>query len=364
MTLKNSTDLLIHGLKRGVGWLLQSLLVIAILLAGAWVSMALWFQLPASRWLIITVIIGWWGLSSALLIGWFARRIHKTVAYGSAGCYMLCWIVLLCWWQTIQPQQNKHWAADVDRQVQVEQTGHLVTLHNVRNFDWRSETDFTPHWETRQYDLRKLSSLDVITSYWMGPKIAHVLLSFGFDDGQYLTFSIETRRENNEVFSTFGGFFRKFELSLIAADERDIIYTRTNIRKEQVYLYRMQVSKATIRSLFNNYLQEARELDRQPRFYNTLTSNCTTIVFDMARLIDPGLPLDYRIVLSGYLPQYIYEQHGLDQHVPFRMLQQQAYINPLALQYAQSAHQQFSAAGSSAFSRAIRRNLAAQPLDR
>ncbi len=361
MNRQNGNYALAPPLKRGLSFVLQALLVFAVLCSGVWASMALWFQLSASVWLSITIIAGWWLLSIAVLTGWFTRHSSTHRAFGFAGVYAVCWLILLGWWHTIQPQQNKPWAPDVARQLQVEQAGNLVTLHHVRNFDWRSTTDFTPRWETRQYDLNKLSSLDVITSYWMGPKIAHVLLSFGFSDGQYVTFSIETRREQHEAFSTFGGFFRKFELSLIAADERDIIYTRTNIRREQVYLYRMQVSKATIRSLFNSYLQEARELEQQPRFYNTLTSNCTTIVFNMARLIDPGLPLDYRIILSGYLPQYIYEHRGLNQQLPFNVIQQQAYINPYAERYAQS-DKPSGQSDSAAFSAAIRHQPTVQPV--
>ncbi|MDR9778791.1 DUF4105 domain-containing protein, partial [Rhizobium hidalgonense] len=114
---------------------------------------------------------------------------------------------------------------------------------------------------------------------------------------------------------------------LIAADERDIIYTRTNVRGEQVYLYRMDLAQKNIRSLFESYLDEAEQLKQKPRFYNTLTSNCTTVVFDMARLIDPGLPIDYRIILSGYLPEYIHEHHGFDPRIPFATLKARAHIN-------------------------------------
>ncbi|XID74297.1 DUF4105 domain-containing protein [Alkanindiges sp. WGS2144] len=356
---------------RSLQYLLWTLLALSILAAGIWASFALWVQLPVSAVLKVMAITLWWLLSLIVLGTLFKHLNAKCVKasltqarpsktginfskyfYHSLLVYVAAVITLLVWWQSIEPKQNRQWAADVSRLLQVEQHGNLVTLHNVRNFDWRTPTDFTPRWETRQYDLNKLSSLDVITSYWMGPPIAHVLLSFGFDDGQYLTFSIETRREHHEGFSTIGGFFRMFELSLIAADERDILYTRSNVRGEQVYLYRMDISRQNIRRLFDSYLEEAHELEKQPRFYNTLTSNCTTIVFDMARLIDPGLPLDYRIILSGYLPQYIYEHHGFNTTLSFKQLQRQAYINPYAEAFAASGSQ-----SSQAYSQAIRHNI-------
>lgn len=387
-------------LKRYLYRFLWVIVVLMVLGIGAWVSLAFWVQLPLSNLAKYIAIAGWWSISTALLTslfyhlkeqylkqktlnnhslqgGYLGSQNHSTASHGAQHqsntptthsspaqltfktrfyqklfVYVIGIAGVLIWWQTIEPKQNRAWAEDVSRQVQVEQHGNIVTLHNVRNFDWRTETDFSPRWETRQYDLRQLASLDVITSYWMGPEIAHVLLSFGFDNGEYLTFSIETRREKTESFSTIGGFFRKYELSLIAADERDIIYTRTNVRGEQVYLYRMDLAQKNIRSLFESYLDEAEQLKQKPRFYNTLTSNCTTVVFDMARLIDPGLPIDYRIILSGYLPEYIHEHHGFDPRIPLATLKARAHINPYAAHYAKSIDH-----SSKAYSKAIRQGI-------
>ena len=351
-------------MKRFMFRLLWTLFVVVVLLTGVWVSFAFWVQLPFSNVIKYFAIGGWWLILCSLFIGLFGylRSVHLERKYLKKSqsennvlekkqldpsiwlkrfyhglfVYFIALLVVFVWWQTIEPKQNLAWAEDVSRTLHVEQRGNIVTLHNVRNFDWRTETDFSPRWETRQYDLSQLSTLDVITSYWMGPEIAHVLLSFGFSNGDYLTFSIETRRENTESFSTIGGFFRKFELSLIAADERDIIYTRTNVRGEQVYLYRMDLAPKNVRRLFELYLDEANQLQDNPRFYNSLTSNCTTIVFNMAKIIDPSLPIDYRIVLSGYLPEYINDQKGFKPNIPFKQLKQHAHINPYAQKYAAS----------------------------
>lgn len=366
----------ISSLLHAIGWsLFYGLLIISSL----WVSGAFWFQLPLAGVIKLIVIVLWWLLSITVLSlvkpVWFLHtaiaRLHQrfnlsqTTRYGSVLVYCLSLVAVMTWWHHLMPEQNRNWAPDVAHLLKVEQQGTQVTLHNVRNFDWHTETQFTPHWETRQYDISQLSSLDVITSYWMGPQLAHVLVSFGFSNGQYLTFSVETRREQHEQFSTLGGFFKMYELSLIAADERDIIYTRTNVRGEKVYLYRVNVSKPTIQRLFNAYLNEARQLAQQPRFYNSLTSNCTTIVFHMAKIINPALLTDYRIVLSGYLPQYIYDNKGLDQSVPFQTLQQKALINPYgtsaessAVSFTETPVQATTVIPSSAdYSKAIRTGL-------
>jgi hypothetical protein len=155
----------------------------------------------------------------------------------------------------------------------------------------------------------------------MGPAIAHTLVSFGFDDGSHVVFSLEIRKERGESFSALGGFFRKFEETLVAADERDILRVRTNARGEDMYLYRLDIPRDKLRELFLGYVQRAQALDRAPRFYNTLTSNCTTVVFELARRLDPGLPLDWRLLLSGYFAEYAYDQHALQPGYTFAQLQ-------------------------------------------
>ena len=149
-------------------------------------------------------------------------------------------------------------------------------------------------------------------SYWGIPAIAHVTMSFGFDDGRYVTFSVEIRREHGESFSTLGGFFKQFELSLIVAEERDVLGVRSNVRGEDVFLYRLQMPRESMRSLFIEYVDKANGLARAPRWYNTVTANCSTLVFEMVRRLTPGLPLDIRLLLAGLLPQYVYGLGALE----------------------------------------------------
>ena len=163
----------------------------------------------------------------------------------------------------------------------------------------------------------------------MGPKIAHTLVSFDFADQAPLTFSIEIRKERHEEFSAIGGFFRKYELSLVAADEKDIIYTRSNIRGEQVYFFPIQMNPQEAQALFQEYLHKADALAAKPRWYNTLTSNCTTLLFDMIQSVSQKrFPADYRLLASGYLPNYLYDLHALDHRWDMQTWYQRAHINP------------------------------------
>ncbi|WP_173506468.1 DUF4105 domain-containing protein, partial [Marinobacterium sp. xm-d-543] len=188
-----------------------------------------------------------------------------------------------------------------------------------------------------------------LLSYWMGPHIAHTLVSFGFNNGQQLVFSLEIRKERHESFSAIGGLFRQFEQVVIAADERDIILTRSNARNEDVYLYPLALNPQQLRTLFLGYLTMAESLRTTPQFYNTLTSNCTTIVFDLARQIAPGIPLDYRLLLSGHFAEYAYDQGALIPGYSYSQLQTSGYINVRAQQANEDPN----------FSRAIRNDIAA-----
>lgn len=307
---------------RGIG---VTALVLVGLLATGWGALALWFQAPGARWVVVVLVSAWSLLgfaATAVLVAMTRRsRAIRPLQRPVLLACGLAWLLLLGWWQTLQPSHQRDWADDVARLLQAEVAGNRITLHNVRDFDWRSETDYTPHWETRSYDLDRLVSADLVLSYWMGPAIAHTLVSFGFDDGRQLVFSLEIRKERQESFSAIAGFFKQYETVLIAADERDIVRVRSNVRGEDVYLYRLTATPAQLRAMLLGYLERADDLQQAPRFYNTLTSNCTTIVFALARRISPTLPLDYRLLLSGYLGEYVHDRGALVPGYDFATLQ-------------------------------------------
>jgi hypothetical protein len=167
-------------------------------------------------------------------------------------------------------------------------------------------------------------------SYWTGPAIAHMLISFGFDDAGHVVFSVEIRRRQGESFSEVGGFFKEFELSIVAADERDVIRVRTNVRGEDDYLYRIKMPVSAMRSLFLAYIDQANNLVHTPRFYNTVTANCTTLDYHMMKRIVAYLPLSYSLLLTGYLPQYVYRIGGLTSNYSFEELRARGRITERA----------------------------------
>ncbi|MGY8857743.1 MAG: Lnb N-terminal periplasmic domain-containing protein [Pseudomonadales bacterium] len=313
--------------------LVTFLIAVTLLLSALWLLLAIWYQYGVSSvltWLATIAIVGilaallstrYWDTVTKILQS-DSLSNKKSISKNTAtklliGIYSAVWLVGLGWFFSIEPKQNREWMAEVDQRVSYERDAtnpDLITLTNVRNFDWQTEEDAIEHWDTRTIDLSKLSGVDVTNSYWMGPLIAHTLVSFRFEDDRPLAFSFEIRKEDGESFSALAGFFRRYELSLIAAEERDIIYTRSNARGEQVYLFPISnLQQHEVRSLFESYLTAADDLNAKPAWYNTLISNCTNIIFYMARIVSGDrLPWDYRIWVSGWLPNYLYDVGMLD----------------------------------------------------
>jgi hypothetical protein len=257
----------------------------------------------------------------------FTRRRGRTLV-----AYLVIFATLVALWLQIPASNDRDWQPEVVLTPYARINGDLVTIHNVRNFDYRTETDFTPRWETRTYDLRKLDSGDLIAVYWAGKAIAHIILSFGFEGKDYLAVSIETRKEKGENYSTLAGFFRNYELYYVVADERDVVRVRTTYRQpqEDVYIYRVHGPRENLRRVFLDYLKSINELHERPSYYNKLSTNCTTSIWFHTRMNPESPPMSWKILLSGYLPDYLYELGRLDTSRPFAELEKRSRINDRA----------------------------------
>jgi uncharacterized protein DUF4105 len=302
-----------------------ALLATTILLIGAWCSVAIWYQCEGSeplRGLLAGATLVFPLVTVAFLA---TPRRWRVLAV-----YTVCFAVFLAWWATIAPTNDRNWAPDVARSVTATIDGDSLVMNNVRNFTWRSDTDFDQRWEQRNYNLSRVSDVDLIMSYWAGEAIAHAIVSFGFDDGARLAFSIETRKESGEIYSPIAGFFKRYELAVIAADERDVVRVRSNVRGEDVRIYRLRMTPENARLLLREYVKEVNDIAHTPRFYNTLTANCTVLVFNMVRVIHPGLSMDARVLLAGYLPEYAYELGATDTSVSFEKLRELSKIHDTA----------------------------------
>ena len=318
---------------------IRSILSAILLLSGVWGGLALWFRAPLGGMLatafatlsLVAIVLLWRARPGAPF-----RRIALGLWAGLFGALAL-------WWGSIAPRHDRPWAAALAQTPVAILDGNRLVISHVRNFVWRHATASLPEneagsgeeiaeerWETRSVDLMSVSGVDLFFSYWTGPLIAHVLVSITLDDAPPLAFSIEIRRERGEAYSALAGFFKSYELAIVAADERDIVRLRTDIWREDVRLYRLDVSREKARALLLAYAREINRLSASPRWYGTLTDNCTTVAYGLAQELWPALGADWRILLPGRAPEYAHELGALGTGVPFDVLKQRAAISETA----------------------------------
>ncbi len=295
------------------------LLVPVILIASVWACGALYYDGPSP----------WFGAALALvmLAGWVVVRPW----YGKPAFVGFCSALVLGWWLTLKPAQQGDWQPDVARLAWADVHGDEVTLHNVRNCDYRSENDYTPRWDTRTVRLSQLTGFDLAINYWGSPWMAHPILSFQFSGAAPICFSIETRKKRGQSYDAIAGLYRQFELIYVVADERDVIRVRTNYRHgEEVYLYHATATPGQARARFLEYLCSLNDLRDHPRWYNALATNCTTAIRAQHPTAE-RLPWDWRILLNGKGDELMYERRAIASGtLPFADLKRRSLINPVA----------------------------------
>lgn len=294
---------------------------------------------------------------SVVAAGWFlalARFALSPLAAASAAALLLLVLGVALWkWRTrsgrcialplivllglaalyvATPARNdRNWAPDFGVLPWADVQGDVITLHNYRNFEWRSETDFTPRRETRTFPLSALQHVDFIMVYWSSPHICHTMVSFDFGAHGQVCISVEARREVHERYSPLAGAFRHFELTYEIGDERDLLRLRTNVQHgNEVYLYRLATRSEDARRQFLDYLKSVNELREHPAWYNTLTTNCTTTIRQHAQLEAGRLPFDWRVLLNGHADEYLYDRGRLVPGFSFEELKHRSHISPAA----------------------------------
>ncbi len=281
-----------------------SVLLPALAYSVVWGTLALWFKFTGPEWLkwVVCGVFAFFGLGT--IIAMFTRvRWRWLVVFATA------LVALNLWWNTLVPPSDGNWSPEVAQQVTGSIEEDILTLKNVRNFDWRSETDVTETWETRSYDISKIESVDLFMSYWGGPSMAHLILSFGFADGQYLAWSNEVRREKGVSFSPVADFFKAHSIAVVASEEKDVVGLRSNIQNARVHIFRLNSVPENRRRLIEGYVAAANAVAEKPHWFHSVFTNCSRTVVQLARYVGIEVPMDWKIIVNGYFPYFLYD-HG------------------------------------------------------
>jgi hypothetical protein len=324
--------------------ILRGLVSVLLLFVIVWAALALWIDGPASR-ALAGALVG----ALVLIAGFIVVRIRPF--WRAAGSVLGVFAVVLAWWLSLTPSNDRAWQPDVAQLPSATLDGSILTIRNVRSFRYRGVDDFSEEWVTRTYDLDTLVGFDMFISYWGPTLYGHTIASWEFADGQHLAISIETRKETGESYSALTGFFRQFEVYYVVADEADVVALRTNHRGERVELYRTIESPGAV-VLLLDYIDEINALAEKPEWYNALTQNCTTTIWKHGKAIgSERVPLDWRLMANGYLVDLGYEVGAVNTDISLDMLKQRSDITARARRAGDAAD----------FSGAIRVDLPARP---
>ncbi len=196
--------------------------------------------------------------------------------------------------------------------------GNLLTITNVRDFEYRSTTDYTPRYRTETYDLRTITSVDFAPCHWDGMEtVCHTMMSFNFADGRHLVVSAETRLPVGEEQNAIGGLYKRYGLLYLFGTEDDLYGLRTNYRHEDLMLMPIKATPDTARDMLLNFVALQQKAAANHTAYNTVADNCSTGVISTFRAVAPNMPwyYDFLPIHNGNIAKVLYE-HGAVQTLP------------------------------------------------
>lgn len=299
-------------------WLILALLTL-------WAVAALCVDLRVAALRIPVIVIYVFGIIAILLN-------VKPRLWAAALC-VAAFCIVLAWWLSLRPSSDGDWQADVDRTAWAEMNGDRITIHNVRNCDYRTETDYAICWSDRTFCLSEIQATDLFLTNWGLRWVSHPIVSFQFGNNEHIAFSIEARYKAGQSYAAILGFFRQYQLIFVTADERDVIRLRSNYRKnEEVYMYRTALQPARARAVFLTYVAYLNKLRDHPEWYHALTRNCTTTLDrQIAATATNPRPWNYRLILNSTLDELLFDRGRLvTGGLPFSALKERAHINAAA----------------------------------
>src|SRR3989344_8388295 len=238
-----------------------------------------------------------------------------------------------------KPSNDRDWNEDQQILPYSEIKDNKVAIHNIRNFTYASTTSFVKNYYDKTFDLDKIKNVWYVVEPFSGiPGSAHAFLSFEFEGDEFLSISIEIRKQKGQAYHPIKGLFNQYELMYVIADEKDVIKLRSNYRKDLVYVYPAKTTKEKVQKLFLSMIERANRLKENPEFYNTVLNTCTTNIAKHVNSISPKrIPVfSLEILFPENSDKLAYDLGLIDTNLPFEKARERYFINDRALKYADS----------------------------
>jgi len=262
-----------------------------------------------------------------------ARRRGRYVL-AAAVLAVACWVVFTAALQ--RPSHVRDWESGFERLPSVTVADGVLSIHNLR--DYRLDGDGVVRPGFVDQSLR----LDDIERAWFlvepfsalpfdGFKgIAHTYFAFDVKGQPPITVSIEARRERGETFDLGRGMLNQYELMYIWATEEDTTVKRALDQRNELYMFPLLVSRESTIRLVERLAATTAALEREPRFYNGLTSNCTSELAMAANSVRPGaIPVSIAWWLPGYSVDQLYDLGYIPHDRPLDETRRRYYISDL-----------------------------------
>ncbi len=302
-------------------WIVTVMMLASAAVITVWTAGAIYYDVCRGAKLGRLLAAGWAIGVIALFAAWQPLWQPYAVLVGLTALF-------LGWWLRQKPSQNRDWDASVAVLPRAVRAGDVVTVENIRNFEYRSLDDFVPRYQTRTFHLEKLTTADIIFFNWGMRWMSHPVLVFDFGTDGRICLSIEVRYRKGQAYSFVRSLYRQQELIFIAADERDAILRRTkHSTSQQALLYHFHASPEELRTAFLDYIEAINSLYETPRWYHGLCANCTTSFY---RMTHSRFRIDWRVFANGQLDQALYEAGRLDRTLPFHELRKLASLDAIA----------------------------------
>lgn len=217
------------------------------------------------------------------------------------------------------PRLDRDWDDDVAvlAEVSIAPDGTQFTIRKVRNWRYESTGPTTRDRFDATYRFADLTGM----AFYEQPLdrsglIAHTFVVFEFS-GDYaeplLGVSVETRRERGETYSLLKGALRGFELTYTWASASDLVARRVSYLQYRLRRYPVRQPLADQRRYLERFLLDTIALAKQPRWYNTLTTNCTNVIIGQANAVEADfVPFHHSFIFTGLAARYLSERGILD----------------------------------------------------
>lgn len=228
------------------------------------------------------------------------------------------------------------WQTPVAVPSVAEFNGTQVTVKNVRNFRYNpTEQDLHPAYYDKTYDTSQIKRVWYVTEPFNDNEIAaHTFVSFEFNNGDFLAISIEARKNKSQSYSIWKAMFRTYPLIYIAADERDVVLLRANVRKDKVFMYPVKLEKPENAGLlFTSMVKRMNALvTTEPAWYHTLFSNCTSSIAKHVNEITPDRisTFSWQLWLTASADELALNHGLLDTDLPIDQARKKFSINEIS----------------------------------